>query len=66
MERMDIYMQKKSTQKHENEVRAPSEGSLSYVCTACGWVYGGATLPEDIICPICGEGADAFSPIEPK
>lgn len=59
-------MQMKNTKNPENEERAPSEGSLSYVCTACGWVYGGATLPKDIVCPICGEGADAFSAIEPK
>lgn len=34
-----------------------------YVCTVCGWVYEGDELPEDIICPLCKHGADAFEKI---
>ena len=35
-----------------------------YVCSICGWVYEGETLPEDIVCPLCKHGAEAFSKIE--
>ena len=34
-----------------------------YVCTVCGWVYEGETLPDDIVCPLCKHGADAFEKI---
>ena len=34
-----------------------------YVCSICGWVYEGETLPDDIICPICKHGKEDFSPI---
>ena len=35
-----------------------------YVCTVCGWVYEGETLPDDIVCPLCKHGADAFEKIQ--
>lgn len=31
-----------------------------WVCTVCGFVYDGDTLPEDYICPWCKHGAEAF------
>jgi len=38
-----------------------------YVCTVCGYVYDEDAegtlfkdLPNDWVCPICGEGKDAF------
>ena len=31
-----------------------------YVCTVCGYVYEGETLPKDFICPICKHGAEVF------
>lgn len=37
-----------------------SENKTAYVCTLCGYVYYGETLPDDFICPICGAGKDAF------
>ena len=37
-----------------------------YVCTICGWVYEGDPLPEDIVCPLCKHGADAFEKIKEK
>ena len=36
-----------------------------YVCTVCGWVYEGDNLPDDIVCPLCKHGADAFEKIGP-
>lgn len=50
-----------------------------YKCTVCEWVYdpaegdadGGIApgtafedLPDDWVCPICGEGKDVFEPVE--
>lgn len=31
-----------------------------YVCTVCGYVYEGETLPKDFICPICKHGSEVF------
>lgn len=39
------------------------KGQKGYVCNVCGWVYDGMELPEDIICPLCKHGADAFEKI---
>ncbi len=31
-----------------------------WVCDICGYVYEGAELPEDFVCPICGAGREHF------
>lgn len=31
-----------------------------FVCTVCGYVYEGESLPADFICPICKHGAQDF------
>ena len=31
-----------------------------YVCTVCGYVYEGETLPEDFTCPVCKVPASKF------
>ena len=31
-----------------------------YVCTVCGYVYEGDSMPEDFECPICGVGPEMF------
>ena len=33
-------------------------------CTICGYIYEGETLPEDIVCPICKHGSEAFEKIQ--
>ena len=35
-------------------------GTARWVCTLCGYVYEGESVPEDFKCPICGAGADKF------
>ena len=40
-----------------------TKGKKGYVCTVCGWVYEGDSLPEDIICPLCKHGAADFEEI---
>lgn len=41
----------------------PGKESKGFVCTVCGYVYEGDTLPPDYICPICKHGADVFEPL---
>lgn len=36
----------------------------SYVCTICGFIYEGETLPPDYVCPICKHGAEVFELME--
>ena len=36
------------------------KGKTAWVCTVCGYVYYGDTLPSDFVCPICGVSASAF------
>ncbi|MFG6392599.1 MAG: DNA-directed RNA polymerase subunit omega [Lachnospiraceae bacterium] len=31
-----------------------------FVCTVCGYVYKGSTLPEDFICPVCRNGEETY------
>ncbi len=35
-----------------------------FVCTVCGYIYEGDTLPEDFICPWCNHPAEDFEPLE--
>ena len=34
-----------------------------FVCKVCGYVYEGAVLPEDFLCPLCGHGPEDFEPV---
>lgn len=34
-----------------------------YICTVCGYIYEGDTLPEDFICPLCKHPASDFKPL---
>lgn len=50
---------------HENVKPKPeTEGKKGFVCTICGFIYEGETLPEDYICPLCKHGAADFEPIQ--
>lgn len=33
-------------------------------CEVCGYTYEGDELPADYVCPVCGQGADAFAPVD--
>ena len=44
--------------------RPETDGKTGYVCKVCGYVYEGAELPEDFICPLCKHGAADFEPIQ--
>ena len=48
---------------HANVKPKPqTEGKKGYVCTICGYVYEGAELPEDFVCPLCKHGVQDFEP----
>ena len=50
---------------HANVKPKPqTEGKKGYVCKICGYVYEGASLPEDFICPLCKHGAEDFEEIK--
>lgn len=46
------------------KAEAPAEPPKGYVCDACGYVFEGEEIPEDFVCPLCGLGADQFSPLK--
>ena len=41
-----------------------TQGKKGYVCTVCGYVYEGDTLPDDFVCPLCKHGASDFEEIK--
>lgn len=49
-------------QEHKEELMkvTTAKGKTAWICTLCGYVYYGETLPEDFKCPICGAGVDFF------
>ncbi|MDO4972762.1 MAG: flavin reductase [Eubacteriales bacterium] len=36
-----------------------------WVCKVCGYVYEGAALPDDFVCPLCKHGKDDFEHVVP-
>ena len=46
--------------------RAASEDKAKkgFICTVCGYLYEGDTLPEDYICPLCKHDASYFVPAD--
>ena len=34
---------------------------MKYVCTVCGYVYEGESLPADFVCPVCKAPASKFA-----
>ncbi len=50
---------------HQNVKPKPEQkGAKGYVCTICGYVYEGAELPKDFVCPLCKHGAEFFEEIK--
>jgi len=44
-------------------IKPSSNAKKGYVCKICGYVYEGAELPDDFICPLCKHGAADFEEI---
>ena len=51
------------TYYQENVKPKVDSNAKGYVCTVCGFVYEGDTLPDDYICPLCKHGASDFEKI---
>ncbi len=49
-------------QEHKDELMkvTTEKGKTAWVCTMCGYVYYGETLPDDFKCPLCGVGPEYF------
>lgn len=41
----------------------PEQKKTGWVCKVCGYVYEGAVLPDDFVCPVCKHGAADFERI---
>lgn len=50
-------------QKHIKTVPKADEKKKGFICTVCGYIYEGDTLPEDFVCPLCKHPASDFKPI---
>ena len=42
----------------------PDKKKVGWVCKICGYVYEGAELPKDFICPLCKHGVEDFEPLK--
>lgn len=42
---------------------AKTTSQTGFICTVCGYIYEGSTLPEGFICPVCKHGTEAFKPL---
>ena len=50
-------------QEHKEELLKVSteNGKIAWVCTVCGYIYYGESLPDDFICPVCSVGKEYFN-----
>lgn len=51
---------------YQNNIKpkpASTEKRKGFICTVCGYIYEGETLPDDFICPICKHPASDFKPL---
>lgn len=39
------------------------KAKVGFICTVCGYIYEGDTLPDDFICPVCKHPASDFKPL---
>ena len=49
-------------QEHKDEfIKVKTDNQkTAWVCTVCGYVYYGETLPEGFTCPVCGVSSEFF------
>lgn len=50
-------------QKNIKPKPAAQEKKKGFICTICGYIYEGETLPDDFICPTCKHPASDFVPL---
>ena len=54
------YAYYQSNIKQAPKADTPKKG---FICTVCGYIYEGDTLPDDFICPWCKHPASDFKPL---
>ena len=54
------YAYYQSNIKQAPKADVPKKG---FICTVCGYIYEGDTLPDDFICPWCKHPASDFKPL---
>lgn len=49
-------------QEHKEDIVKviTKDGKVAWICTVCGYIYYGDTLPNDFKCPICGVDESLF------
>lgn len=55
----DYYHKNIKSAKPESEQK-----KKGFICTVCGYIYEGDTLPDDFICPWCKHPASDFEPLK--
>ena len=48
---------------YQNEIKPKQEqtdGKKRWVCSVCGYVYEGESMPDDFLCPLCKHGKEDF------
>lgn len=51
---------------YQNNIKpkpASTEKRKGFICTVCGYIYEGETLPDDFICPVSKHPASDFRPL---
>ena len=51
---------------YQNNIKpkpASTEKRKGFICTVCGYIYEGETLPDDFICHVCKHPASDFRPL---
>lgn len=56
----DYYQKNIKAQRSKATDSKPSNGKRRWMCTICGWIYEGDSLPDDIVCEICKHGKESF------
>ena len=51
----------KKDEKTLSPKKETSPAEEKYICTVCGYIHTGP-IPDDIICPVCKHGREAFVP----
>lgn len=51
---------KRNVEAEPSNAPQKSTSGVSWLCTVCGYVYEGDTLPKGFACPLCGVPADYF------
>lgn len=51
---------------YQNNIKPAPKAEKSkkgFICTVCGYIYEGETLPDDFVCPLCKHPAADFKPL---